>query len=87
MVDAGMALAYRKYSTQYVPNEQKARQAKKGVWAGEFVKPWDWRKDKRLGGTQPQATLDPGCRQCRPTGTRGMPMNVAARSKRDSFGR
>ena len=29
MVDAGMALAYRKYSTQYVPNEQKARQAKK----------------------------------------------------------
>ncbi len=55
MVDAGMALAYRKYSTQYVPNEQKARQAKKGVWAGEFVKPWDWRKGKRLGGKQPKA--------------------------------
>ncbi len=61
MVDAGMALAYRKYSTQYVPNEQKARQAKKGVWAGEFVKPWDWRKGKRLGGKQPKAC----CKNCK----------------------
>ncbi len=61
MVDAGMALAYRKYSTQYVPNEQKARQAKKGVWAGEFVKPWDWRKGKRLGGKQPKAR----CKNCK----------------------
>ena len=61
MVDAGMALAYRKYSTQYVPNEQKARQAKKGVWAGEFVKPWDWRKGKRLGRKQPKAC----CKNCK----------------------
>ena len=30
MVDAGMALAYRKYSTKYVPNENKARKPRKG---------------------------------------------------------
>jgi len=36
-----MALAYRKYSNQYVPEEDKARADKRGMWAGEFVAPWD----------------------------------------------
>ena len=51
MVDAGLALAYRKYSTQYVPNEKRAKQAKRGLWSGQFVNPWDWRKGKRLNST------------------------------------
>ena len=25
-----------------------ARKAKQGLWSGEFVTPWDWRKGKRL---------------------------------------
>ena len=48
LVYEGLALAYRKYSKQYVPEEDKARAAKRGMWAGEFVPPWDWRKGKRL---------------------------------------
>ena len=48
LVYEGLALAYRKYSKQYVPEEDKARAAKRGLWAGEFVAPWDWRKGKRL---------------------------------------
>jgi endonuclease YncB( thermonuclease family) len=48
LVYEGLALAYRKYSKQYVPEEDKARAAKRGMWAGEFVAPWDWRKGKRL---------------------------------------
>jgi endonuclease YncB( thermonuclease family) len=48
LVYEGMALAYRKYSKRYVPEEDKARAAKRGMWAGEFVAPWDWRKGKRL---------------------------------------
>ncbi len=23
--------------------------AQRGIWAGEFVKPWEWRRGKRLG--------------------------------------
>ena len=49
LVYEGLALAYRKYSKQYVPEEDKARAAKRGMWAGEFVPPWDWRRGERLG--------------------------------------
>ena len=38
LVYEGLALAYRKYSKQYVPEEDKARAAKRGMWAGEFVR-------------------------------------------------
>ena len=48
MVEAGMALAYRQYSLEYVEQEEWARQAKQGLWSGEFIAPWDWRKGKRL---------------------------------------
>jgi len=48
LVYEGLALAYRKYSKKYIPEEDKARAAKRGLWAGEFVTPWDWRRGKRL---------------------------------------
>jgi len=48
LVYEGLALAYRKYSKQYVPEEDKARSAKRGIWAGEFVAPWDWRRGERM---------------------------------------
>lgn len=44
MVSHGHALAYRKYSLDYVPAEETAAAAKAGIWAGEFEAPWDWRK-------------------------------------------
>ena len=44
MVRQGWALAYRKYSTDYVPDERAARAAKRGLWRGDFVPPWRWRK-------------------------------------------
>ncbi len=48
MVAQGWALAYRKYSIAYVWVEEKAASAKLGIWQGEFVDPWDWRRGKRL---------------------------------------
>lgn len=48
MVRTGWALAYRQYSKQYVGLEKEAQQAKAGLWQGQFVKPWDWRRGKRL---------------------------------------
>jgi hypothetical protein len=40
---AGWALAYRRYSMDYVAAEDEARKAKRGMWRGTFVKPWEWR--------------------------------------------
>ena len=48
LVYEGLALAYRKYSKKYIPEEDKARAAKRGLLAGEFVAPWDWRRGNRL---------------------------------------
>ncbi len=47
MVSQGHALAYRRYSQDYVSEEQSARARRLGVWQGRFVTPWDWRKGVR----------------------------------------
>jgi endonuclease YncB( thermonuclease family) len=47
LVRRGWAVAYRKYSKDYVSHEDRARQAKRGVWSGSFDMPWDWRKARR----------------------------------------
>jgi endonuclease YncB( thermonuclease family) len=44
MVGNGWAVAYRRYSTEYVRDEDDARRGHKGMWRGEFVMPWDWRR-------------------------------------------
>ena len=48
LVRQGHALAYRRYSPTYVPQEAHARAARAGIWAGEFVPPWRWRRGDRL---------------------------------------
>jgi endonuclease YncB( thermonuclease family) len=48
MVRRGWALAYRKYSTAYVDEEVAARAEGLGLWRGDFVPPWDWRRGARL---------------------------------------
>ncbi len=48
MVSEGLALAYRRYSLDYVDEEADAQAARRGIWAGEFVPPWEWRRGKRL---------------------------------------
>jgi len=48
MVRGGYAVAYRYYSPDYVSLENAARSEGKGVWSGQFVMPWDWRRGTRL---------------------------------------
>jgi endonuclease YncB( thermonuclease family) len=43
----GWALAYRRFSQIYVSDEDAARQAHSGVWAGKFEEPWEWRQHQR----------------------------------------
>lgn len=45
LVSNGWAVAYRRYSVDYVDEEQVARQAKAGLWSGMFDNPWEWRKN------------------------------------------
>ncbi len=47
MVRAGWALAFVRYSREYLPQEDEARAGGAGMWATEFVAPWDWRKGTR----------------------------------------
>jgi endonuclease YncB( thermonuclease family) len=45
LVRQGWAIEYRKYSDgRYVDEEAEARRAKRGLWSGTFVEPWEWRK-------------------------------------------
>jgi endonuclease YncB( thermonuclease family) len=44
LVRQGWALAYRRYSKEYISAEQEAQAAKRGIWAGEFEPPWEWRR-------------------------------------------
>ena len=44
MVAEGWAMAYRKYSTDYVRAETFAKSRREGLWRGEFEPPWEWRK-------------------------------------------
>ncbi len=48
MVSQGWALAYRQYSTTYIPEEAQAQAGRKGLWRGEFVPPAAWRQGQRL---------------------------------------
>ena len=48
LVENGWALAYREYSKDYIHNEKLASQNKIGIWQGEFVQPWNWRRGVRI---------------------------------------
>lgn len=46
MVRAGLAWAYRKYSLDYVSEEEGARASLRGVWSGQALEAWNWRKER-----------------------------------------
>ncbi len=48
LVENGWALAYKEYSKDYIHNEKLASQNKIGIWQGEFVEPWNWRRGVRI---------------------------------------
>ena len=44
LVRLGWAMAYRRYSKDYISAEKEAQGASRGMWAGEFEPPWKWRR-------------------------------------------
>lgn len=73
MVAEGWAVAYRRYSRDYVSQEDAARAARAGIWAGSFVMPWDWRRGQRV--------VPPATTQARPEGC-DIKGNINARGQR-----
>ena len=71
---AGLALAYRQFSDDYVDEESEAKAARRGAWAGDFTPPWDAR---RGGGAEPRPLREPlsggsdAAGGCRGTGIKG----------------
>ncbi len=47
MVSAGLAVAFIRYSSDYVLQEEDARSNRRGMWEGTFTPPWDWRAGHR----------------------------------------
>lgn len=45
MVHTGWALADPKAAARFGAIEAKAKQAKRGIWRGDFTPPWRWRHD------------------------------------------
>lgn len=60
MVRNGHAMAYRRYSPDYVRHENAARAARVGIWQGRFVAPWDWRRTHGAGNSRTPARRE-GC--------------------------
>lgn len=64
LVAQGHAIAYRRYSADYLGQEAAAKAARRGIWAGQFQEPSAWRRERRAGGfeTRPEAVPAGGCR-------------------------
>jgi endonuclease YncB( thermonuclease family) len=43
MVATGWAVAFSRYSLDYVADEAAARRSQVNIWSGNFDMPWDWR--------------------------------------------
>ena len=44
LVERGLAVAYRRYSKDYIGAEASAERGARGMWQGRFDMPWDWRR-------------------------------------------
>lgn len=60
LVANGWALAYRRFSEDYVGEEEQARSNGRGIHRGQFIEPWDWRRGERLDGEDTFAALASG---------------------------
>ena len=61
MVAQGWAVAYRKYSNDYVDQERAAQSAGMGVWQGQFIRPDLWRRGQRTPQIAPAHSTSGTC--------------------------
>lgn len=56
LVRIGWARAYPAGSP-YAPEEKRAQAALVGIWRGDFLNPWDWRREQRAATRTPERRL------------------------------
>jgi endonuclease YncB( thermonuclease family) len=59
LVSSGLAVAYRQYSRDYAGHEAQAKAAKRGLWAGTFQMPWEYRRSPSALPTAGTARVTP----------------------------
>src|SRR5688572_30056877 len=59
MARSGFAVAYRRYSSDYVDEENEARAAKRGIWGGGFAAPEVYRRSERNEAPAPRRDVQP----------------------------
>ena len=59
LVSEGWAVAYRRYSKDYITAEKSAKAANRGIWAGSFTPPQEWRQTRRSGSVSKPQTRVP----------------------------
>jgi endonuclease YncB( thermonuclease family) len=64
MARQGHALAYVKYSLDYVSDEQAAKDGAAGAWSGTFEKPWEYRLTRRAAGAEAARDAAPPSPNC-----------------------
>jgi len=47
LVKSGWAIAYKYYSKDYIKDEKIAKDNKNGIWQGEFIEPYIYRKNNK----------------------------------------
>jgi endonuclease YncB( thermonuclease family) len=52
MVREGLALAFTRYSVQYVDQEMEAKAAGRGVHGHDCQAPWSWRAEQKAKGKE-----------------------------------
>ena len=60
LVRAGLAVDDPRYSPSYAADEEEARRGGRGMHAGRYLAPWDWRRGERLSDASPSLLLTDG---------------------------
>ena len=47
MVFTGNAVAYKRYSKEYLEDEEWAKKNNLGIWSGKFMRPEEWRRKSK----------------------------------------
>lgn len=60
----GWAVAFVKYDKRYLPEENEAKAARRGMWQGEFTRPVDYRAERWAASAQEANVSSPPSEDC-----------------------
>ncbi len=61
MIDKGLAWAFLQYSDAYAPGQLVSQSKAQGVFADDFMPPWEFRRNRWASAERAEDTAPPGC--------------------------